>query len=532
MPLGAGAKFAGYTVMRLLGSGGMGEVYLAMHPRLPREDALKVLPVEMSGDAEYRARFTREADLAARLWHPHIVGVHDRGEFEGRLWIAMDYVDGTDAARLVREQYPGGMPPTEVAKIVNAVAAALDYAHERQLLHRDVKPSNILLTNPDHGQRRIMLADFGVARATNDDTGLTTTNTAVGSVAYTAPEQLTNDPLDGRADQYALAATAYHLLTGAPPFAHSNPAVVIAKRLSSPPPMLSDTHPQLRSLDSVLIRAMAKDPGARFNSCAEFADAFAMGAVLPDLTTVDPPTTPTRVAEPPRPRTPAPPRDEPPRAEPPPQRAVPPPLVVSGWSSPSIPVTPPPQSSGPAISPVSAKRGRSPLPWILSAVVLVVVVSAIVLAVNIIGGSTTPSTTSGSLTPITSKPSSTTTTTTSTSRTPTATAKPPLVPGPDTRNEDCGAGIQLPGQQGWATRAGRGTPETSCLLARSVLESYWAEYPSPSKDQRTVEAAGTVPCTTTGSQCAGDKFVMTCGVNGSDGWITCTGGKNARVYLF
>ncbi|MEE6168709.1 MULTISPECIES: serine/threonine-protein kinase [unclassified Mycolicibacterium] len=528
MPLGAGAKFAGYTVMRLLGSGGMGEVYLAMHPRLPREDALKVLPVEMSTDAEYRARFTREADLAARLWHPHIVGVHDRGEFEGRLWIAMDYVDGTDAARLVREQYPGGMPPTEVAKIINAVAAALDYAHERQLLHRDVKPSNILLTNPDHGQRRIMLADFGVARATNDDTGLTTTNTAVGSVAYTAPEQLTNDPLDGRADQYALAATTYHLLTGAPPFAHSNPAVVIAKRLSSPPPMLSDTHPQLRSLDSVLIRAMTKDPGARFNSCAEFADAFAMGAVLPGLSTVDPPTAPTRVAEPPRPRTP-----EPPRPEPPPQRAVPPPLMVSGWSSPSIPVTPPPQSSRPAISPVSAKRGRSPLPWILSAVVLVVVVGAIVLAVNIIGGSTTTSTTGGSLTPITSQPASaTTTTTTSTPRTPTATAKPPLVLGPDTRNEDCGAGIQLPGQQGWATRAGRGTPETSCFLARSVLESYWAEYPSPSKDQRTVEAAGTVPCSTTGSQCAGDKFVMNCGVNGSDGWITCTGGKNARVYLF
>jgi serine/threonine-protein kinase len=207
--------------------------------------------------------------------------------------------------------------------------------------------------------------------------------------------------------------------------------------------------------------------------------------------------------------------------------------MVSGWSNPSIPVVPQPPSSGPAIAPVGAKRGRSPLPWILSAIVLVVVVGAIALAVNIIGGSTNTSTSSGSLTPITSQPTSaTTTTTTSTPRSPTATAKPPLVSGPDARNEDCGAGIQLPGRQGWASHAGRGSAETSCFLARSVLESYWAEYPSPSRDQRTVEAAGSVPCNTTGSQCAGDKFVMNCGVNGSDGWITCTGGKNARVYLF
>ena len=110
MPLADGATFAGYTIVRQLGAGGMGEVYLAQHPRLPRRDALKVLPASVSSDSEYRERFDREADIAATLWHPHIVGVHDRGEFDGQLWISMDYVEGTDAARLLRERYPDGMP--------------------------------------------------------------------------------------------------------------------------------------------------------------------------------------------------------------------------------------------------------------------------------------------------------------------------------------------------------------------------------------------------------------------------------------
>ena len=152
MPLADGATFAGYTIVRMLGSGGMGEVYLAQHPRLPRRDALKVLPASVSADDEYRQRFNREADIAATLWHPHIVGVHDRGEFDGQIWISMDYVEGTDAGRLLRERYPNGMPKAEVADIVTAVADALDYAHQRDLLHRDVKPANILLAHPGVGR--------------------------------------------------------------------------------------------------------------------------------------------------------------------------------------------------------------------------------------------------------------------------------------------------------------------------------------------------------------------------------------------
>jgi len=186
MPLENGAVFAGYTIQRQLGSGGMGEVYLAQHPRLPRLDALKILPASLTDDADYRQRFNREADLAAGLWHPNIVGLHDRGEFDGQLWITMDYVDGTDAARAVREA--NRLPEPDVLEIVTAVADALDYAHQRNLVHRDVKPANILLTTSDAERRRILLADFGIARQADDISGLTATNMTVGSLAYAAPE--------------------------------------------------------------------------------------------------------------------------------------------------------------------------------------------------------------------------------------------------------------------------------------------------------------------------------------------------------
>jgi serine/threonine-protein kinase len=268
-----GAPFAGYTILRQLGAGGMAEVYLALHPRLPRRDVIKVLAEAVTADPEFRERFNREADLAATLWHPHIVGVHDRGEFDGQLWISMDYVEGTDAARLVKERYPGGMPLHEVCDILQAVAGALDYAHDRGLLHRDVKPANILLTHPEDGERRIVLADFGVARHLGDISGITETNVAVGTVAYAAPEQLTGGNIDGRADQYALAATAFHLLTGVPPFQHSNPIAVISQHLHDDPPLLSDHRPELAGLDEVFCKALAKQPGDRFHRCRAFADA-------------------------------------------------------------------------------------------------------------------------------------------------------------------------------------------------------------------------------------------------------------------
>ena len=169
---------------------------------MPRRDALKVLPADISGDPDYRARFNREADLASKLWHPHIVSVHDRGEFNDQLWISMDYVDGLDAARLLVSRYPNGMPADQVVRIITAVASSLDYAHKQGLLHRDVKLANIMLTHldDDEDEQRVLLADFGVVRNVDDISGLTATNMTVGTVAYSAPVPNSSrlDPVRGR----------------------------------------------------------------------------------------------------------------------------------------------------------------------------------------------------------------------------------------------------------------------------------------------------------------------------------------------
>jgi serine/threonine-protein kinase len=252
----------------------MGEVYLVEHPRLPRQEALKVLRPGISSDPSFRERFTREADLAAGLRHPHIVGIHDRGECEGHLWIAMDYVDGTDLAELVGQPFPAGMPVELVIPIVTAVASALDYAHKKGLLHRDVKPANIIVADLDTDDPNAVLADFGVARPLDDTGGITTTNMTVGTIAYAAPEQLMGEQIDGRADQYALAATTYHLLTGSQLFPHSNPAVVISHHLNAPMPALTDARPELAALDPVLAIGLAKNRDDRFGSCVDFAQAL------------------------------------------------------------------------------------------------------------------------------------------------------------------------------------------------------------------------------------------------------------------
>ncbi len=272
-----GQVFAGYTIVQRLGTGGMGQVYLADHPRLPRKDALKILPSELTANDEFRQRFNREADLAASLYHEHIVGIHDRGEYEGQLWISMDYVEGTDAAKLLRTEYPSGMPQADVVAIISAVGDALDHAHSRGLLHRDIKPANILLGSISQAspRRRILLADFGIARELGEISGLTATNMLVGTTAYCAPEQLQGFELDARADQYALGCTAFHLLTGTAPFEHSNPAVVISHHLNAPPPLIGNKLPELAKLNDVLAKAMAKDPNERYATCADFAEALA-----------------------------------------------------------------------------------------------------------------------------------------------------------------------------------------------------------------------------------------------------------------
>ena len=270
MALSVGTVVAGYTIEAVLGSGGMGTVYRATHPSLPRSDALKILSEELSRNDEIRARFLREADLAATLDHPNIVTVYDRGETDdGRLWIAMRYVAGSDADKEVRT---GQMTPQRAVHIVGEVAAALDFAHRRHILHRDVKPANLLLAAEDG---RVFLADFGIARALDDAAGLTQTGTVMASIAFTAPESLTAAAADHRADIYSLGCALYVLLTGKTPFHRAGGmAGVAAAHLFEPPPKVTDLAPALPSaIDAVAAKAMAKEPDERYQSAHEFAAA-------------------------------------------------------------------------------------------------------------------------------------------------------------------------------------------------------------------------------------------------------------------
>jgi serine/threonine protein kinase, bacterial len=274
MPLVDGATAAGFHIVRLLGCGQIGELYLAEHPRLPRQDALKMVSADLSADPEYRYRFKQTSGRAATLWHPNIVSLHDRGEFEDRLWLSMDYVDGIDTAQLLTDTYREGLPPDLVVDIVFAIADALDYAHELGLVHGYVNPSNILISNLESRRRRILLTGFGLPRRPDEINSLTRANLGIGTVSYAAPEQLMDDSIDGRTDLYGLAGTAFHLLTGSPPFAHMNPAVVISKHLNDAPPRPGDVRPELTYFDTPFARALKKNPTERFRRCRDFAKAL------------------------------------------------------------------------------------------------------------------------------------------------------------------------------------------------------------------------------------------------------------------
>ncbi|MFC9440635.1 serine/threonine-protein kinase [Nocardia sp. NPDC057030] len=268
--LHTGEIFAGYTIERLLGRGGMGSVYLARHPRLPRLTAMKLLNPEVFHDKQIRTRFEREADLVARLDHPNIVTVYDRGLEHEQLWISMQYIDGTDAAAVDA----WSLAPQRAVRIIGETAKALDFAHSRGVLHRDVKPANILLEGAEGTAERVFLTDFGIARFRDETGRLTQTGTFTATLAYASPEQLSGAILDHRSDQYSLACTLFRLLTGTVPFETTNPVAVIQGHLQAPPPPVSRLRPGLpAALDAVLARAMAKRAEDRFDTCAEFAGA-------------------------------------------------------------------------------------------------------------------------------------------------------------------------------------------------------------------------------------------------------------------
>jgi serine/threonine protein kinase len=268
---GALSRIAGYRLEQRIGSGGMAVVFRARDERLGRLVALKILAPGLAADDAFRQRFVRESRAAAAVDDPHIIPVFEAGEAEGVLFIAMRYVPGGDVRSLVRRE--GLLPPARVAAIISPVASALDAAHRAGLVHRDVKPANMLVDTapgrPDH----VYLADFGLSKGQLSSVTLTGTGMSMGTPAYMAPEQIEGRPVDGRTDQYALACAAYELLTGVPPFVRDQEMAVIYAHLSVPPPPATSRRPDLPlSVNGVLARALAKAPDDRYASCREFAD--------------------------------------------------------------------------------------------------------------------------------------------------------------------------------------------------------------------------------------------------------------------
>jgi hypothetical protein len=268
-----GSLVGGYRLEQRIGAGGMAVVFRARDEQLGRTVALKILPPMLTGDQEFRARFVRESRAAAAVDDPHIIPVYGAGETDGVLYIAMRFVAGGDLGSVVRREGP--LPPDRAASFILPVASALDAAHAAGLVHRDVKPANILVDTrpgrPDH----VYLSDFGLSKGAVSAAGLTQTGAFVGTPDYCAPEQISGQPVTGQADQYMLACVAFTLLTARMPFAREQPMAVMWAQVSEPPPSVTALRPDLSpAVDRVLGRALAKAPQDRFGNCWEFAVAL------------------------------------------------------------------------------------------------------------------------------------------------------------------------------------------------------------------------------------------------------------------
>src|SRR6266498_2546607 len=252
-----GTELAGYRIESVIGRGGMGVVYVADHLRLKRKAALKVLAPELASDERFRERFVIESELAASLEHPNIVPIYDAGEADGLLYIAMRLIEGRDLKTLIERE--GSLDPDRTVSLISQVASALDAAHAKGLIHRDVKPANVLIGGTDHAY----LTDFGLTKRPDQTTGLTKTGQFLGSVDYAAPEQFEGKPLDARTDVYSLACVAYECLTGEVPFRRDQEAAVMYAHLRDAPPRASASRPDLPpDLDGAISRGMAKRPPA------------------------------------------------------------------------------------------------------------------------------------------------------------------------------------------------------------------------------------------------------------------------------
>lgn len=383
-----GTELAGYRIEQLIGRGGMSIVYLAEHLRLRRKVALKILTPELSQDENFRTRFIRESEAAASLDHPNIIPIFEAGEADGDLFIAMRYVKTTDLAVLIDKHRR--LDLVRAVLIVEQAASALDSAHAEGLVHRDVKPANLLVAvgaGPG-GSDHVYLSDFGLTKRTATRSGLTRTGSFMGTLDYVPPEQIKGQDLDGRSDQYALACVLFQCLTGRVPFDRQDEAAVLFAHLSEPPPSAAAIRPELPpEIDGVIARGMAKEPTERFTTCGELAVAARAAAGLADRTSTLPevaahaapsaPVEPTRMADPPAEPVEATPVESAPVESAPvePTRVAQPPAIPAGPTRVAHPPPSPPAAPG--------RRKRTGL---IVAIVGVVVLIVLALLLVPLGG--------------------------------------------------------------------------------------------------------------------------------------------------
>ncbi|MBA2462854.1 MAG: serine/threonine protein kinase, partial [Actinobacteria bacterium] len=280
--LDPGAEVAGYRVLRELGRGGMGLVYEAEHLRLGRKAALKLLTPDLATNESVRDRFVQESRLIAAIDHPNIIPIYDAGDIEGTLYIAMRLVAGGDLAQTLKRD--GALPIERTLVLLEQAAAALDAAHSRGMVHRDVKPANFLLDDPPSG--RVFLSDFGVAKLTGADHA-TKAGMFIGSVDYAAPEQIEGGEIAPATDVYALGCVLYECLTGRRPYPKPTNVAVLFGHLRDPPPRATDERSDLpEKANDVVARALAKTPGERYESCGELAAAARAALAGEDAGTV------------------------------------------------------------------------------------------------------------------------------------------------------------------------------------------------------------------------------------------------------
>jgi serine/threonine protein kinase len=449
-----GAVIGGYRIDRVIGTGAMGTVYAAADPHLPRLDALKVLSAHLSADHDFRARFLRESDIVAGLDHPNIVSIYNRGETpQGQLWIAMQLVDGADADQALSA---GTMTVHRAVHIISEVAAALDYAHGRGVIHRDIKPANFLLSGSVGPEERVLLGDFGIARAL-DDTGITAAGSVVATAAFAAPEAVSGGMVDARSDLYALGASLYRLLTGHNPFQGDTLSAQMMAHLHQPAPQITTLAPWLPpAFDTLIATAMAKNPHARYQSGHVLAAAAQ--AALRELHAPPDPAAATQVAPT---LSPAQPWTDPPVGGNPPT-----------WGPPGYP---PPSGYLPPQRPLPQRRNHTRTAAVAAAAV-VVLVAGVTTAVLMTRGGSTADTSAATATAVTSSTASVTISTTTTAPPPPPPPPPPVAPvddadlpglllPPDQLTAILGANLTAkPGATGIANDSAAVTPD-ECISA-------------------------------------------------------------------